>query len=153
MANCSDILGRIIAYSCIIILLLFVSIFSLVALILGTKEGVCDNTDIMGLNVADYLLGVGIYGIISSMIAFCLVLSIDLNKPIIYTINIIFLILNSLFGLCWFIIGAIILFRSNIECIHVGVPYVCYAVFIWVLSAFNLCCRVNIKLSNTHENI
>ena len=120
--------------------------FLLLALPLGitsiclsqTERGQCDYTDQMGLNIKQYLLGGGIASIVvTSLIAFFGVLSLCISElsliPIYVTI-----ILNILFGIAWFIVGAIILFRSNIACITEGSVPVIYALVLWCLSATSL---------------
>ena len=47
-------------------------------------------------------------------------------------------ILNALFGVAWFIVGGVILFRSNLQCIQIGAPYVVYALIMWLLMAIEI---------------
>ncbi len=111
------------------------------------RPGQCDNIDIMGLDVGRYLLGSGISGLIVTtifLILYVVMLRGGENSIIFSQLGVIVVTLvSALFGLAWFIVGAIVLFRSNIECIHLGSSHVIYALVMWCISAFNLfstCC-------------
>lgn len=95
------------------------------------KEEYCNNTDQMGLSPADYLLGMGISYFILFLAGLLLVVFGFIAVPAFV------LILQGyfLFSLAWFIIGAIIIFRSNLTCLKKGSPLVAYAFALWLLSA------------------
>ena len=84
--------------------------------------------DLMELQVSDYLLGLGLSGLIPDLL---ILLVVGLcNLKIAEIMKLIIVILNILFGISWFIVGSIILFRSNIECINAGYGYILYALIL-----------------------
>ena len=122
--------------------------------------GKCDITDKMGLNVSQYLLGLGISSIAASvLIILCYITilsSISRNEePKCSLVLILFVtILSALFGFAWFIVGAVILFRSNVDCIHQGSATVIYALVLWCLSALHHLeglCKSRSKRNNYDE--
>lgn len=114
---------------------------SIASIVLGaTHPGTCDMTDVMGLNVGQYLLGLGIASLIlSSMLLIlfttlaCCPTGAAASIPMI-----ILIVLNGLFGFAWFIVGAVILFRGNIDCIKAGSTHVIYALVLWCISALQI---------------
>lgn len=131
---------------CLAVCLLPLGITSIVLGIL--KPGPCDYVDKMDLDVARYLLGLGISTIAVTIIIIVL-LALILFEYAIKKVTIALIVVNIiaiLFGIAWFIVGAIILFRSNIECIKVGSSHVIYALVLWCLSA------ISIFYSLTHIN-
>lgn len=88
------------------------------SIIISQYNWFCNNADLMGLKVSNYLLGLGLSGLISNLLIL-LVLGVCYSK-IAEIMILIIVILNILFDISWFIVGAIILFRSNIECINTG---------------------------------
>lgn len=149
---------RSIAITSLICILIFVLPLAFINIVLGIfHPGKCDYTDILGFNVAQYLLGLGISNLI---ISFALII---LYTMFIYKIKsctnfmrislIVIIITNNLFGMAWFIIGGIILFRGNLECIRNGSSLIIYALVIWCISALNtiyICCN-HIK-GNDNDN-
>lgn len=125
----------------------FVLPLGIVNIVMSTHLGECDHEDEMGLDVKQYLLGLGISSVIVSIIAILLLLitlCVDFKFGILYTLVI---VTNILFGFCWFIIGSIILFRGNIECIEKASVHVIYALVLWCISALDIvknyfCCNV-----------
>lgn len=119
--------------------------------VLGVKQpGSCDYEDSMGLDVGQYLLGMGIASIITCcLLSFSYILLLtDAAEMIGAVFIMVITILNVLFGFAWFIIGAVILFRSNIDCINNGSSHVIYALVLWCISAFLMlkdCCSVKSK--------
>jgi hypothetical protein len=115
-------------------------------IVLGAiAPGSCDYKDIMGLDVAQYLLGLGIASLIICVLMI-LFSSMSLCKSTLPVGSIgmaVISILNAIFGTAWFIVGAIILFRSNIDCIHNTSAHVIYALVLWCISAVQIiqsCC-------------
>lgn len=54
------------------------------------------------------------------------------------------LLVNFLFIISWFIVGGIIIFRDNLDCVKEGTPLGVWAVIIWSLQALYLiaiCCQ------------
>jgi|SRR5579872_736129 len=124
---------------------------SIVSMVMGSiHPGTCDVTDVMGLNVANYVLGLGIASLVMS-VSILIVLILMACSPIAGTIAavplIVLKVLNIVFGLIWFIIGGIILYRSNIDCIKMGSAIVIYAVVLWCIAALQMfmeCCKIKI---------
>lgn len=118
------------------------------SIVLGAiKPGDCDYNDKMGLDVGEYLIGLGVASIVMSLtLAFLLSLMIcGYDTATVGIIIIVVAVINALFGLAWFIVGAVILFRGNIDCIRDGSSHVIFALVLWCLSAFSLvkqCCIV-----------
>lgn len=141
MVNKGLIIGVLV---CLAVIMLPLGIASTV---LGfQKPGSCDYKDAMGLDVGQYLVGLGISSI-ALTIAMIVLMAIALTKESVVAgvILAIVHVLGSLFGLAWFIVGAIILFRGNIECINNASVHVIYALVLWCFSACGViysCTRV-----------
>lgn len=118
---------------CFVVFALPLGIASIV--ISQTQSDQCDYTDLMGINIKQYLLGLGIASVIVvSFIAMCglaTLCSPEIGMGGMVTI----LIINAVFGFAMFIVGAVILFRSNIQCIQEGSVPVIYALVLWCISA------------------
>jgi hypothetical protein len=126
--------------------------FAITSVVLGTLDGECDNTDKMNLNVSKYLLGYGITAIIMNSISVFIYLMLRIHKNDFYkTISYWLNLIDGGFLIAWTVVGGIILFRSNIDCIHAQYPYVCFAVFIWVMSIVNIGCRTKIVFKSPEE--
>ncbi|AUL77503.3 putative ORFan [Tupanvirus deep ocean] len=116
------------------------------SIVLGSiSPGECDYEDKMGLDVSQYLLGLGISSVITCvlLIMFYLFLLCEACMPVAAFGIMIISVLNALFGLAWFIVGAVILFRGNLDCIRDGSSHVIYALVLWCISAFQIlkdCC-------------
>lgn len=100
-----------------------------------TQSDQCDYTDLMGLNIKQWLLGAGIASIITSVLIGTFRACSLCFDEVIWIPSCIFIFLHSCFATAWFIVGAIILFRSNIECIHEASIPVIYALVMWALAA------------------
>ena len=124
------------------------------SIVIGAKKpGSCDYEDEMGLDVGQYLIGSGIASIIISFILFSIQLSMlmgNISKSL-FASSTFFSILSAIFGTAWFIVGAIILFRGNIDCIREGSAHVIYALVIWCLSALGILHDVH-KARETNAN-
>jgi len=120
---------------------------AIISIVLAISSKSCDYEDVMKLNVAHYLLGYGISSIILWVffVASFFVMtykneSTNYNYNYIGVIGIrILSVVNALFGLAWFIVGAIILFRSNIDCIRNESAHVVFALVVWILSVIQIC--------------
>jgi hypothetical protein len=141
---------------CYLVLCLPLSITNIVLGII--QPGTCDTTDQMGLNIGDYLLGSGIAGTIFAISHIFLLLIILLSSSNIITglaaiFYIFFIFVSIMYSIAWFVVGAIILFRSNIECIKVVSSHVIYALVIWCLSALNILndCVCSVKVKKTNQ--
>ena len=116
---------------------------SIASIVLGvTHPGSCDVTDVMGLNVGQYLLGLGIGSLVISFLLLMVFVTLACC-PNEYGVAasipmIVLIVLNALFGFAWFIVGAIILFRGNIDCIKAGSTHVIYALVLWCISAVQI---------------
>ena len=80
----------------------------------ATHPGDCDKTDKkLDLNAAKYCLGLGISSLITgTLLIIALIMIMNGSKAGIALI-LPLTILNALFGIIWFCIGAVILFRAN----------------------------------------
>lgn len=99
----------------------------------------CDYIDFIGLNVSHYLIGLGILNIVLILIlipSFAMTLVTGKNYHNITSSLAAYL--GAIFGIVLFIIGAVILFRSNIECINKGFVYIVLALVMWCLSYIQL---------------
>lgn len=115
---------------------------AIISLVISNLKNQCEVTDMMGLSPHQYLLGLGISILIIETLIFSarFIIYCHQNGPICETtflfyccFNYIILeILNFIFGLVWFVIGGIILFRSNIECIESGGIMIGFAVAVWL---------------------
>jgi hypothetical protein len=117
-----------------------VFLLGIACIVLGALHpGKCDVTDIMGLNISKYLLGLGIASVVTAVsLVICTICLMRGHLSAAVPILIIS-ILNVVFGLSWFIVGAIILFRSNLTCIRTGSSHVIFALVLWCISAFKMC--------------
>lgn len=122
---------------------LFVSLpLGITSIVLSQEETDCDYEDSMGLDISDYLLGLGIF---MSVVTFNSLLSSIIaifNEHHGAILMFIFIIFNFMFSFSWFIVGGIILFRSNVDCINEGGTVTVFALVMWCLSAFsflNIC--------------
>lgn len=94
----------------------------------------------MGLDVSQYLLGLGIATIITSaLITILIILYAMTENNIILGFLIGMYIVVILFGIAWTVVGGIILFRGNIACIKSASAHVIYALVIWSLSILSCC--------------
>ena len=123
----------------LVCLLIFTLPFAIASIVLGTKEGQCDNTDIMGLNVADYLLGSGIASLVTILLLVATAIGAINKSAVCGVLGIVSIVLSGLFSIAWTVVGGVILFRSNLDCIHSSYPYVCYAVFMWCWTVWSMC--------------
>jgi hypothetical protein len=129
---------------CLTVVLLPLSIASIV---LGAVHpGSCDYDDAMGINVSKYLLGLGIASLVFSVATVLLFIYILLFKDgeldsetgIVFGVYILLVVIQALFGMAFFIVGGVILFRGNIDCIRNGSSHVIFALVLWCLSAFQI---------------
>ncbi len=127
---------------CMFIILVLFCLLNIPIIIVAVKApGECDNTDPMGLNVAQYLLGAGISSLIVNLSAAIIFIILFNNENMFFLVVVPFIIfVYTLFYIAWFIVGAVILFRSNIECINIGSGHVVFALVYWCLSAAILLC-------------
>eukprot|EP01124_Arcella_intermedia_P017588 TRINITY_DN2435_c0_g1_i2.p2 TRINITY_DN2435_c0_g1~~TRINITY_DN2435_c0_g1_i2.p2 ORF type:complete len:192 (+),score=12.57 TRINITY_DN2435_c0_g1_i2:57-578(+) len=113
----------------------------------------CDNTDPMGLNVSQYLIGLGLAGIIQVTLIF---LSCGLRAGENQGCCLIMFggtsVCAAMFGFAWFIVGAVILFRSNTDCIGSKSVHVIYALVMWCFSAFEICNNAKSSRKNDTQN-
>ncbi|XWV25708.1 putative orfan [Tupanvirus soda lake] len=136
-------------FACIIFFCIILLAFSIVTIIMGAlSPGSCDHFDKIGINVSDYILGAGISSFVVNLImtfTFTMILLGIINSiPIIV---IVLLTLYSIFSFVWFIIGGVVLFRSNIECIKEESPAVIFALILWCINGlhifYGLCMKQN----------
>jgi hypothetical protein len=126
--------------------IIYLLAFGITNVVLSQQMAACDNTDLMGLNVSQYLLGLGILNLISVFCNFLMIIAILRDSQICQLIMLIIVVFGGLVYFSWFIIGAIILFRSNISCIQHGIPMIIYALVMWCLIALqSFSCSVDPK--------
>lgn len=148
----------------IVYLILFAIPTGIISIVIAfLKPGNCDKVDYSGFDVSTYLMGFGFSNVIVSLfIIFQLIINsvakyfkmLNLTKTI--PLNIAVLqIIYGLFNIIWFIIGGIVLFRSNIECINSGSAHVIYALVLWCLSVCNIFINTfcQYKERNNSDNI
>lgn len=113
--------------------------FGIISIIIGiVSPGTCNVTDRMGLNVSQFLIGSGISSVCFVITILCLTYLIIYRRKLwIISIVLVLSILYVLFTLSWFIVGGIILFRSNVPCIQAKSPTVIFGLVIWCFQVFN----------------
>jgi len=112
-----------------------------------TMDG-CDNGDPLGLNIHQYIYGRGIANIVMpGLIFLCITrfLSDTLTVQYLNRANNL-LLTYGLFWLAWTIIGGIILFRSNIDCINSKDTLVIYTLVVWCASFLPFLLNTNIYI-------
>ena len=133
-------MGKRIIFLVLAVLLFFGAPLAITSLVLSQQEFSCNNVDMMGLDVSDYLLGLGIEQLISTFIIMtCIVYGLyhPVEGILIYFCFHIFI---SIFSFSWMIVGSIILFRSNVDCISIGTPQVIFALVMWCLTIVRILC-------------
>jgi len=141
-----------IAIGCVIICSLPLAIVSVVLGSQANAKGnqTCDYQDPMGLNVGTYLIGSGIsvFIVMVMMItAYCVLFKAASAG---FGVLVCVAVVSSLFNLAWVIIGGIILFRSNLDCIRNGTTHVVFALVMWCFAVLGLICN-NLNLKQTHD--
>ncbi len=149
-----DQINRTYLIACLMYAIIFVPL-AIVTITLGAiSPGDCDIKDMSGLTIANYLLIGGSVSLVVDgfMLLYFLLMwknIISESNKIVAVCTTILLILYGLFSFSWFIVGAVVLFRSNIECINKNSSHVIYALIIWCISAFNMfyncCCNIKKK--------
>ena len=130
----------------IICLSLFGISLGITSIVLGiTKPGDCNHRDKSGLDISYYLIIVGILIIVTAIVSgiLCTTMFYEFEMEPWTTILVWLNLLCVGFGITWFIIGGVILFRSNIDCIQEGSVEVIYALVLWCLSILPMvvaCC-------------
>lgn len=114
--------------------------FAIAAIVLGVSPTSCDFTDPIGLDTRNWLLGFGIFSlffllahIILQILKYC-----GMGEKFIQKVTNIIRVPQSLLVFAWFIVGSIILFRSNIPCINVGAPAVILTLVLWMFKAISI---------------
>lgn len=100
----------------------------------------CDVTDpLTGLNVSQYLLGLGISSLIIA-IALMITTGLSLSSEswAVFVPVLILSIIAGIFGVAWFIVGGITFFNSNLQCIKSAAAHVIFALVLWCLSALQI---------------
>jgi hypothetical protein len=130
-------------------------LFSSITIVISrTPSESCDHTDNIGFNVSEYLLGSAVPSLIVNvfLVVACFMIWLRICNFMPVTMTII-LLLYTFFSIAWFIIGAFVLFRSNIECINKHSAKVIYAIVVWCINAIHIfysCfhCQFKIKINN-----
>lgn len=121
----------VIAYSVLAFIIFFP--ISVTNIILSQKENSCDYEDDMGLNISDYLLGLGISGLVSCFLVIVGTITSYIDEKFMI-VSFVLLVIPLLFNNAWIIVGGIIMFRSNVDCIGEGGTITIYALVMWALS-------------------
>lgn len=127
---------------CILIFALPIPITSVVIGALH-KNDECQYTDSIGLNLSQWLMGAGIGSIISLLsILTLIILTFLSDSATAFASLFTLIILNSLFNIIYSIIGSVVLFRSNMECLtdgtDLGIMALIVLIFYW-LSLIQTC--------------
>lgn len=141
----------------LVIALIFVILglpISISEIVIGSLKWTCNHEDPMNLSPNDVMLANGIislfFVIFTSINIILIAKNIEnISKMILFVINIIFF---GLLSICFFIITAIVLFRSNIECIKNGSPFIIYQLVLWCISAFIILKNCCANKSNDSQN-
>lgn len=124
-------------------------LLGIVTIVIGAlNPGNCNmKSELVDADISTYLI---VHGTISILILLLLygagIISLcATNSPlaaIIVVFEVIVIVLLAIFSIVWFIIGAIILFDANIECINEGSVSVIFALVLWCISAYHIlvCC-------------
>jgi hypothetical protein len=127
------------------------------SIVLGVKKpGNCtDVVDPSGIDVGTYLIVHGSIHIVTGIpllfVAVCIAVGSMEGAAVTSIIFLLFCLIRTIFIFVWFIIGAIVLYRSNIKCINNGAPYAVYAVVMWVLDACTIIQECNTNKQNYNE--
>lgn len=122
-------------------------ILGIISLVIGSykQNGDCPHIDEkMGLTIDNYLIGIGVAQLIFGLTIIIMIYaaansSFDSNSDTcVLGFGSILIVIIKLFKFAWFIVGAIILFRSNIECINSGETKTVYALVMWIFSAITV---------------
>jgi len=129
--------GKLCLIICVAVCFIVVSLpLGITSIVLATKDTqYCDYVDQMGLDVKQYLLGAGIVSVTITSIIVCFLFTFVCSEKLPMIGIAVAAIVNTIFGLIWFIIGGVILFRSNLDCMTEGSVPVIYALVLWCISA------------------
>lgn len=123
------------------------------SIIIGAMNpGHCDDVDNSGLLIADWILGHGISNLLLCFTMLVMTLYIICNraestkssKRGVIGINLTMIIFNW----TWFILGGVLLFRNNVDCILSGSTTVVYSLIVWCLSFPTLFANVGLITYN-----
>lgn len=111
---------------------------SITSIVMSQRDNDCNEKDTMGLSVSDYLIGQGASGFAIAIVLIMIFIGMVTESERCLVGGLAAFVGLAFFGLAWFIVGAVILFRSNIDCINEGSNMVIYALVIWCITAFQL---------------
>jgi len=124
----------------IIGLLIWLAIPIIAFILYAKREKYCDPKDKIGLTLSGWLLGVGIAYIVPlGLVILAAILSFvpTLSAVVTFLLGLV-AILAPLFWLIWFILGAIVIFRSSMDCIKKKDPMAIFALVVWCLMALSI---------------
>ena len=125
-------------------LLVFVAPLAVASIAVSQQPSTCDHTDVgLNMNVAQWLLGFGVYYLSMAIMGIGLVLVLGYtNKEVedrkigsLY-FSVLLTVASLMFVFIWTIFGAVILFRSNVDCINQGSLIPTFALVMWCLTTF-----------------
>ncbi len=104
---------------------------SLTSLILSQQPTACDHVGAkININVAEWLVVFGVFNMVM-FFGCCLMLWRILNRHFCPVGAMLTFFVS--FGLAWFIMGAVVLFPANTDCIHQGDTNAVFALVMWAL--------------------
>jgi hypothetical protein len=115
-------------------------VFGVAHIIMSQKTTSCNHDDSIGLNIQDWLLGLGLFELLRISLAFLCSHALEscIQIPQINCICLICLIIEYLLWLVWEALGGIILFRSNLDCIQAGKLIALYTLIMWCIRFYLL---------------
>jgi len=128
-----------------LIINIFISLpLSIASIVLGViRPGTCDHKDPMGLDVGNTLLGGGIAALVSVVLFVPrIVMSLQGKKTVVGLYGCMMCCIG-LFMTAWIIVQAVVLFRTNIDCVQEMSSHVTFALVLWSWNAFMMvmpCC-------------
>lgn len=111
-------------------------------------EDSCQSMDSIGLSLSSWLLGAGIVGLVLILSLATLVIMFSCHPNAAGVTTIALMIFNALFQMIYTTIGAVVLFRSNMDCLNngtdLGVMSLVVLIFYWI-SILTSCCSSKSK--------
>lgn len=149
-------------YNTLVVIIIFITLcefpLAFVCIFNGSfAHDPCDHTSTIGFNTAQYLF---VLGFIIGLTAILHVLNLiswlcypELKWYIFYEgcCSVLFIAIN----MCWFIIGAIVIFKDNLDCIRARSFTVTFALVVWSISFLIMlwtCCYPLCKVKRTDSD-
>lgn len=138
---------------CFVIFVGIVLAFNIAAIVIATEhaDDPCQGPDKSGVSLHGWLLVSGIVGLCVSVItaaAFCGLLAFDWESCFIPIATM--TLLSSIFTLAWFVVGIVIVARSNHSCVDDSTPLGVMSVIVLVLQGLSICGSKSMSTTNTN---